>query len=293
MNLEHVKQFPIEKYLEKWGIFPDRTKGSKAWYFSPFRDERTPSFVLDHETNHWYDFGEGFGGSILDLIMRMDNIDFNSALAKFKESEIHSEFHSSQRLYKGLANKRDRPERIKILNTRDIYRFSLKNYLLSRSIPVPLAQKYLKEVNYESAGRLYFSLGFRNDSGGYELRNQLPKGKVSSSPKDVTTIINPVSNDLAIFEGFFDFLSACVYYKMPLLEQNVIVMNSTALKDRTLAKAKSFDAIYLFLDNDNSGKQTTIYFQENLPNCHNMAEETYPHHKDFNDFLIYTKTHKK
>ena len=48
------------------------------------------------------------------------------------------------------------------------------------------------------------ALGFKNDSGGYELRNELFKG--SNTPKDITTFKNS-GKKVAIFEGFFDFNS--------------------------------------------------------------------------------------
>ena len=37
----------------------------------------------------------------------------------------------------------------------------------------------------------HIALGFKNDSGGYELRNEFFKG--SNSPKDVTTFKNKVT----------------------------------------------------------------------------------------------------
>jgi hypothetical protein len=47
-------------------------------------------------------------------------------------------------------------------------------------------------------------LGFKNDSGGYELRSEFFKG--SNSPKDITAFKNR-GKKVAAFEGFFDFLS--------------------------------------------------------------------------------------
>lgn len=47
-------------------------------------------------------------------------------------------------------------------------------------------------------------MGFKNDSEGYELRNEFFKG--SSSPKDITSFKNE-GKKVAVFEGFFDFLS--------------------------------------------------------------------------------------
>lgn len=289
MEIAQIKQMSIEMYLDNMGITPSSRNKSKAWYYSPFRKEKTPSFVLNLKTNRWYDFGEGIGGSILDLVMRLQSIDFKTAMEKLQKNDFEKSYFLTPISASEFSKKHRQSEGIKIFGTKPIYSYSLKNYLRNRGIPLPIAAKYLEEVNYMSVGRYYFSLGFKNDSGGYELRNQLPKGKVSSFPKDITTILNQESNDLAIFEGFFDFLSACVYYQKSQLPYNVIIMNSISMKGKTLEKAKKYNKVFLFLDNDPSGKQTTQFFLDYLIDVKDMAPEIYPAVKDFNDFLLYTK----
>ena len=54
------------------------------------------------------------------------------------------------------------------------------------------------------------AIGFKNDSGGYELRNPYFKG--SSSPKDITTFNNG-AKEATVFEGFIDFLSFMAIHK--------------------------------------------------------------------------------
>ncbi len=48
-------------------------------------------------------------------------------------------------------------------------------------------------------------MGFKNNFGGFELRNKYFKG--SSSPKEITLISNNSPDRLNVFEGFMDFLS--------------------------------------------------------------------------------------
>jgi hypothetical protein len=80
----------------------------------------------------------------------------------------------------------------------------LERYLIHRRISLDVANKYCNEIIYGLNGRQYYSIGFKNDAGGYELRNQYYKA--SSSPKDIKTF-DIGSKEAVVFEGFFDFLS--------------------------------------------------------------------------------------
>ena len=62
------------------------------------------------------------------------------------------------------------------------------------------------EVVFTNADKekIYSAIGFKNNAGGYELRNEYFKG--SSSPKCVTYLDNK-ADKISVFEGFFDFLS--------------------------------------------------------------------------------------
>lgn len=77
-------------------------------------------------------------------------------------------------------------------------------------------------------------IGFPNNAGGFELRNRYFKG--SSSPKDVA-VIDQNCKQIAVFEGFFNFLSFQAIHKnkeQPLT--NFLVLNSLSFfeKSRTL-----------------------------------------------------------
>ena len=82
----------------------------------------------------------------------------------------------------------------------------LCRYLIQRRIKKSVAQKYCYEVEFKigEKERIFRGIGFKNNAVGYELRNQYFKG--SSSPKYIS-YFNNTANNLAVFEGFFDFLS--------------------------------------------------------------------------------------
>ncbi len=127
-----------------------------------------------------------------------------------KLQEIFS-FHlpatTVQQHYSGTQNQRDNAlePAIKVIAAKPITHPALCRYLESRKIPFEIAEKYCKEVHYELYDKKYFAIGFQNNAGGFELRNAHFKG--SSSPKDITFFEFPRAKEVAVFEGFFSFLS--------------------------------------------------------------------------------------
>ena len=80
MTINEIKQdISIMAYLKMQGINPAKTHNGYALYKSPFRDEKTASFKVDYLQNLWYDFGSGEGGSIIDLVMKMQQCNFIQA----------------------------------------------------------------------------------------------------------------------------------------------------------------------------------------------------------------------
>lgn len=71
-TIQAIKRLPIRTYLAERGLRPTKDNPRYGLYLSPLREERTPSFKVDYVQNLWYDFGLGTGGSIIDLVMRME-----------------------------------------------------------------------------------------------------------------------------------------------------------------------------------------------------------------------------
>lgn len=51
-----------------------RSKEHDWWGWSPFKDERTPSFHMS-EGGRWFDFAIGEGGGVIELVQRLENVD--------------------------------------------------------------------------------------------------------------------------------------------------------------------------------------------------------------------------
>jgi hypothetical protein len=81
--------------------------------------------------------------------------------------------------------------------------------------------------------------------------------KGSSSPKDVTFIDNR-TDDVAVFEGFFSFLSFCTVNKnltAPL--SNCLVLNSLSFFEKSRPIMEQYKQVHLILDRDTAGINCT------------------------------------
>ncbi|HMR81637.1 MAG TPA: DNA primase, partial [Niabella sp.] len=103
---------------------------------------------------------------------------------------------------------------------------ALIRYYQSRRISSQIANEYLCEVDYRNNGKLYYALGFKNDAGGYELRNVYYKG--SSHPK-ASTLFKIGSTFLSVFEGAYDFLSyLTIIANQEHISSDFLILNSTS-----------------------------------------------------------------
>lgn len=262
--------------LAKRGVTPKSERGGAGFYLSPFRTEKTPSFKVDYSKNLWYDFGIGEGGSIVDLVMRMENCTLSEAFRRLEESDF-----SALKIYEPKPVKEVAPIQI-ITDVKPLTNPQLLAYLTSRKINLDIAREYCDEVHYTTYGKPYFAIGFRNDMGGYELRNKFYKG--GTSPKAPTTI-SAASDETTIFEGFMDFLSYKTIGIIPDKVQNISVLNSVTNLKKISNELSSQRKIHSYLDNDTAGRTA-------LQTLQNLGVEVIDHtpqfapHKDLNDYLM-------
>ena len=80
MEIQHIKQIAITDYLQQQGYAPARVQGIHYWYYSPLRNESTPSFKVNTECNQWYDFGSGEHGDIIDLVCALHRCTISEAI---------------------------------------------------------------------------------------------------------------------------------------------------------------------------------------------------------------------
>src|SRR4051812_11446820 len=181
-SAEEVKNTDMVDYLLSLGFKPTKVSRSDYWYYSPFRQETTPSFKVNRNMNRWYDFGEGKGGNLVDFGILYHKCSVSELLRKMNKS------FSFQQQNISFKKEDEEVKKIKVISEREITSLVLLRYLHKRRISIEIAAKFCKEINYQLYGKNYYALGFKNNAGGYELRNE--KFKASSSPKDVTLVDN-------------------------------------------------------------------------------------------------------
>lgn len=285
MNAKQAKEIKIIELLAALDILPVYKYPKYYWYKSPIRNENSPSLRVDLNLNLWYDTGEARGGDILKFAMEYYNCNLSGALANIAQSMSGFSPSQQQNLYSKPTAETARLHKVKPLKNP-----ALITYLTSRMIPTRYAMPYLKDVYYYIGSKHYFSLGFANDAGGYELRNAYFKGCLGS--KSISFLKGSLpSGTVNIFEGFFDFLSACVVAKKSQPHNDTFVLNSTSLRENVLCRLGNYKAVNLFLDNDTSGNETTNYFIGNHANAIDQRK-FYAGYEDLNEYLIKTKSNK-
>ncbi len=280
LSILEAKAIDLVDYLNSIGIQPVKIKGSDYWYLSPIRTERTASFKINRKLNRWYDHGIGKGGNLIDFGILF----FNCSVGEFMQ-RLNNGFVFNQPRNRGIKQVDSSPSKIIISEVNQLKSPSLISYLKSRKIQLQIAEKYCEEVTYLSNQKTYYGIGFKNDSGGYEIRN--PYYKVSSTPKDLRTLQTDLkaSESVLVFEGFMDFLSYQSLPKSPIEHADFIVLNSLSFFEKARPKMESYQSIILYLDNDKAGKNVSKQAIE-LNNNYTDGSNLYEGYKDLNNWLI-------
>ncbi|WP_298731609.1 toprim domain-containing protein [uncultured Chitinophaga sp.] len=296
LTIAEAKLIGLAGYLAAHGYYPDPKKSNsrELWYFSPLpgRNEKEASFKVDLKLNLWIDFGIRKGGSIIDFGILYHGCTIPEFLEKL---EMFLSFHrnSSPALQQTTAKMQlagrststsfsSERKKIQVVSVTPIISPALVYYLGQRKIPVELAQVYCREVRYKVSGRLYYAIGFPNDIGGYELRNPYFKG--SCSPKG-TSFIDNGAQRIAVFEGFFNFLSFLIFCQnRDLPPTNFLVLNSLSFFEKSRPLMEKHETIDLYLDGDAAGMKYTGQVLDNAR--YKDKSGLYQDHKDMNQWLI-------
>ena len=284
-DLSRIKRYPIVEYLERKGIKPVRKTPTYAMYRSPLREETHPSFKVDTEKNLWIDYGEGRGGSIIDLCMRMEGCTLSEAIRRLRQNASDDGTYSF--LNDFVPNNTQPAMAVngarRMIEISDTLPPHLQDYLTKeRCINLEKAMPFLKCISYEVRSRLYQAIGFANLSGGYELRDDKTfKGTIA--PKDITPIFTDRAEPVCIFEGFMDFLSFLSMKEE--ITNHCLVMNSVSNVTRTIhyLNERHLTHIRTFLDNDEAGRRAVQDFIK--AGFH--VEDMNIHYKDFKDLNEY------
>jgi DNA primase len=303
MQISEARKISIAEYLSLVGFKPARiTKsGNELWYSSPIRDgDKNPSFSVNTIKNIWYDFGINKGGNVIDLVCELEKSTFNKAMTTLKNSGLSSHTHLSPAFnqasinlqvihkIKKISGKKEKNSAFEVLSISKIDRVDLINFLKERKISISIAKKYLKQIHYKPKDKIksYYALAWACGNG-YETRSPYFKGFIGTH-KDIIKINLKNNQSLSIFEGFMDFLAFLTYYKISDFKNSVIILNSVSLRKKALEEIENynFTKAYLFLDNDEAGKDTRNFFINSLNVLVLDKSSLYENYNDFNEMTI-------
>lgn len=278
MDAKAINKFPIREYLAARGIRPAKDKGYYGLYHSPLREDHMPSMKVDYDKNLWIDYGTGEGGTLIDLVMRMERCDAGEAMRQLEQRISGTPSFSFHGNHNPVSPHRE--SAITIKQVRPLENPALFDYLMERGIHFDTAREHCSEVHYRVAYKSYFAVGFRNDDGGWELRNRYFKGCTSKAP----TIRRGDYPTCLVFEGFMDYLSFLTLKRNPTPPHNIVVLNSVTNLAKAVPFIASHERVYTYLDNDEAGRKATA---ELKAACRNLSDQSvhYRPHNDLNDYL--------
>ena len=273
MNCSEAKNISIRAVLESFSLFPSKENSRTAFYFALDREEKTPSLSVDFIKNTAFDFGTGKMYDSISIVQAMKRCSVSDAL-KYLE-QFNFCFQKQNLKLENL------PKGYEIIDATEIQHPALLDYLKSRNVED--LKKWVEEIHYRMNDKNYFGIGFKNDSGGYEIRNAY--SKICLDKKDITSIKND-SKDVRVFEGFFDFLSfKKVENYLEKETSDYIILNSVSMIHKIKNLLGNYKNIELYFDNDEAGTRAVEIIKNDLKNAED-CRVLYSGFKDLNDWLI-------
>lgn len=277
--IQRLKTIPITAYLSSMDIEPVKEQNGQFLYYSPFKDEHTPSFFVNPHKNVFKDFSTNDkGGDVITLVSRLKACDFAKAVQLLEAFDGITRSFS----FSGPIKPYNEKSTLEVLKVKALENKALIAYLGDvRGIPFNVASKYVKECYFKVNDKNQFAVCFENDLKGLELRNAYVQ--LSTNPKAITTMKGRDNSTALIFEGFMDFLSYIVWQgKEPNCD--VIVFNSISNIPTSISLLKTHQTVYGYLDNDGGGEtgmKSLAMAGINVTDC----RELYKPYEDVNDYL--------
>lgn len=283
LQFQQAKQLDIVAFINQYlPIKFDRQKGHEYWYFSPFVGyQKTSSMQVNANKKVFHCFATGEKGDLSELVAKINDCSLYDALDFIFAHEISPNEQSFSFCGSATVKQETQLKSIKEVGNNK----ALIEYLETRKIPLDIAKKYLSEIYYFVGEKHYFGLGFKNNVGAYEIRSKY--SKICLGDKEITTIDSGFEN-WAVFEGFFDFLTALIYWrsKDKIFQSNALILNSVSLVDRALIflNERKVKKVFAFLDSDEPGELCLekLRVKFDVSDCSNI----YTGYKDFNEFWV-------
>lgn len=279
-------------------------------YYSPFRDEDSPSMRIKNRNglDIWVDYGADLtdadrasgkkfhGGGLIDMAMELGGLSKREAIDLLKELRpAEAMMMDIQHTPPAPVRKEDEGSVViesvsETFSNRRLISYSENE----RRIPRDVLSRYCREVRYHvrsNPSRSFVKIGFPNNEGGWTLRGS--RGKISSA-SGITTFDasgshtpEPSTSRAFVFEGFFDFLSWVVWNGAGGQKVDACVLNSVSNLSRAVNWISAHKEVAVCFDNDQAGRKALANLREWCPDCRvHDCSETYREYNDLNDFFV-------
>ena len=260
IDTEKLKTIDAEVILNFLGL-PYRKTGDRIIATATYRDENTASISIQERYGKWLwkDFGSGNGGSWIDLVMAVKDLDYLDAI-KFLNDIENAEINNGGQEKRPFSfdRREDKPNRIEITAITKIIDVELINYLRSRAIS--FMPDWLRQVDYtvikDNKTYLNSAVCIKNSAGGYAIRNQKIKSIKMNIGKSAYSLFAKDSKKelVSVVEGLFDGLTIAQTFRNKIY--GLIILNSIKnLNNEVMETLSGYKNIVLALDNDASGKE--------------------------------------
>ncbi|UOE52570.1 hypothetical protein MTO98_15950 [Mucilaginibacter sp. SMC90] len=270
-------------FLSRLGHQPVRKTGRERIYYSMLRENDTkPSFSVNDELGVWFDHGTRQGGNIIDLgIAIWHNASFGEVVEKIQSLcnlSVIEKRSARPRIAVKIPN-------YVVVETKPIgCHPAITEYLKKREL-YEVGKEFLTEVYYfvqneKGERKNYYAAGWKNQRHAWEVRNKYFKGCLGHK---AITFIQGHPKKVVVFEGYLNFLSWKAGH--PADEHSAIVLNTVALLNEGIEKAKNFTFIDTFFDRDESGLKASKEFLMALPYAIDRST-AYEGFNDYNDKIV-------
>lgn len=268
--------------LAKLGFHPAKRSGHEHFYHSMLSSaDRKASLCVNDKLGAWFDKGTRKGGNIIDFGMAY----WKDLSPEQVAAKIHEVFSAPVKSGHGRPRKAVKiphyiVKEIKAIGTHP----AITDYLKNRAI-FEVALSSMNEVYYyvkdqKGERKYFFAAGWKNENGSWVVHNKYFKGCLGQR---AISFIQGHKKKLAVFEGYLNYLS----WKMENADadQSILVLNTLALLNAGIAKAKEFSCIDIYLDRNNAGYIATKDFIKALPYASDRSA-AYTNFNNYNDKLI-------
>ena len=166
-------------------------RGANFWACCPFHNEKTPSFSIKQDGQFFKCFGCGESGNVITLVMKMENVDFMTAVeilckncgmqmpTNLDNIELQRKKQQRDRAYQilkastefyhnNLLNKPDSPQ-AKYLKSRGINSEMIEKFQIGASLNYDDLIKHLKSLNYSYEDMVMAGVAGKGDRGYYDF----------------------------------------------------------------------------------------------------------------------------